>query len=151
MKRKIHIFFLLLFVSFSSCEEKFRSAALLNYQKIEGDWLLERMEFTDSDGGKKVVDTSGTAMSFLGRLTGNTVGKMVTTAGDFDFTYNLTHENCSINVSPSADLPLDAPGRVNLFSIRFTGRKSLEMTAPKEYYKAEDKIIRDVRYVFTRR
>ncbi len=150
MKAKILITYFLALVGLISCEDRVSSKVYDNYSKIEGSWKLAYMEYADDSGEKHYLDKSQTTISFMGNSNRNTIGKISTPTGEFDFSYNLALENCSIDVSESESLPIDAPGRTNLFTIKFN-KGSFEISTPKEYFKSGDKIFQNVVYRFERK
>ncbi len=141
----------LLFLPLLSCDEGIRARVFHHYALIEGSWALEKMEYFEDHDLKKTIDSSNTTLSFLGNLNKNTNGKMKTSVGEFDFTYNVALENLTIDVPLANDvLPLDSPGRHSVFTIRFMAGNTFEILAPIEYYKPDDKLIYEVVYRFRR-
>lgn len=143
MKKGIYLFLMLLLVGIS-CKPDYVTVGT----KLEGSWRLERFQYTDSNNRLIVVDTPPAIV--LNFTDSKRNGILSLGIDSRSFEYNFGPDECNIDVKDEATLPLEAIGKVQVYSYAFRNKKSIQFSIDKEYHYATKQIIKNVEYTFSK-
>ena len=117
-------------------------------KKLEGSWHLESFQYTDENNRLMVVDTPPAIVLNFTDSKRNGILSLGTDSRSFE--YNFGPDQCNIDVADEKNLPLEAIGKVQVYSYAFRDKKSIQFSIDKEYNYSTKKIIKNVEYTFVK-
>lgn len=144
---KNSIISLILFILVSSCKPEYVKIK----DKLEGSWKLTNFDYLNIQGD--LVSDKNTSYHINFKNDNKGIFKINTM--DFNFTYDFGYEqfdsgyaNCNIDVENKTLLPINAIGKVQVYSYKFTNTNTIEFYAEKEYDFIDKQLIKNVTYTF---
>ncbi|AEI49969.1 hypothetical protein [Runella slithyformis] len=118
-------------------------------KKLEGSWHLERFQYTDTNNQLLVIDAPPKII--LNFTDSKRNGTLSVSSASYPFEYNFGPDQCNIDVKDETTLPLEAIGKVQVYSYAFIDKKNIKFTIDKEYHYTAKKVIRNVQYTFSKK
>lgn len=141
---KGYFYLIILILAGFSCKPDYVTVG----KKLEGSWRLERFQYTDENNRLIVVDTPpAIALNFTDSKRNGILSLGIDSRS---FEYNFGPDQCNIDVADETTLPIEAIGKVQVYSYAFRDKKNIQFFIDKEYNYSTKKIIKNVEYTFVK-
>lgn len=161
--KKLSYSVILLALSIASCDSDVSD----RLDDMAGIWQLEEMTYTDPQGVAQTITDSETTLTFTKKIAGKTTeevdgvryGTLDTGEEDFRYQYSVDFSRGYIDILFEDEtvrredrLPLDAPGRRQVYDFEQPSESSMVISTPQEFNqdRADTDIFANVRYLFKR-
>ena len=157
MRKLISLLILLSF--FSSCDSKIEP----KLNNLNGLWVLKSLEFDDIRGNKKIISDSETIIELTSVIATNSktdgvrFGNQVINGLSYQFEYSVDFSQSKIDILLNSIekkmLPLDAIGRIQVYSIDIKNSNTFLLTTYIEYDYEKNSFEpkRNVKFTFERK
>ncbi|AXE17629.1 hypothetical protein DR864_07720 [Runella rosea] len=141
---KIFYLFLLLGIIGISCKPDYVTVG----KKLEGSWRLERFQYTDTNN--QLIVNDAPPKIILNFTDSKRNGNLSVGSVSYPFEYNFGPDQCNIDLQDETTLPLEAIGKVQVYSYAFKDKKNIQFTIDKEYHYTTKRVIKNVEYFFSK-
>lgn len=154
--KRLTLFIILISIFTFSCEkDKYER----NLESVAGTWQLSNLVYQNSSGEFKEISNSETKLIFTNkrdpanqyesRLGIQLVGK---DSLDFKYSFDFSSGECDLMFkrTDQEKMPVDAIGRVQVYSFRFIDKNTLEFSIGKEFDYSNNQVVENAKYTFKR-
>ena len=106
-------------------------------KKLEGSWRLERFQYTDVNNQLIVINTPPAVI--LNFTDSKRNGTLSVGSGSYPFEYNFGPDECNIDVKDENTLPLEAIGKVQVYSYAFINKKNIQFSIESTFTQTQEK------------
>jgi hypothetical protein len=150
-KMKKIYYFIIITVFFLSCKSKSEKL----YESISGTWKLDRMEYQDSTGLKKVINDSYITLTFLvDNYKSSNSGFQVVGQDTMYFEYFIYSDSGDLDFKESdiEKMPIGAIGRMQVYNFDKMDNNSIEFSADVEVNVADENslVLKNTSYLYTK-
>ncbi|MCP1386018.1 hypothetical protein [Runella salmonicolor] len=140
---KTYFYLLVLLVTGISCKPDYVTVG----KKLEGTWQLNRIQYVNPNDKLIVINNPAVVMTFTDSKRN---GVLTIDSSKYNFEYNFGPEKCNIDVKNEKSLPLEAIGKVQVYSYQFMDKKTIKFSIDKEYNYTTEEVLKNVEYIFVK-